>query len=139
MSEDDEWKRRAIQQDLAAHGLRAGRAGAPERIYRDEQGRVRLVERIVKSKMVKTHLTEDGQIFKVTITSVQAELREIKRQWDELAPKFTTEMLAKLVAILRAEDSTPRQTNAARLALKHIWRRRKDLRAAIRSAVPEMK
>ena len=130
MSDEDDWKQRAIQHDMAVFGARARRAGAEERQYVDEKGRVRLVEHIGKTNVVKTVLTEEGRISYVSVTSVKAELRAINRQWDEMAPRITPEMLVKFVAIMNAEGSTPRQKNAARIALGHIWRRRKDLGAA---------
>lgn len=139
MREEDDWKRQAIAHDMAVFGARARRAGAGERQYVDDKGRVRIVEHIGRAKVVKTFLTEEGQIFQVSITSVQSELRAINRQWDELAPRITPEMLEKIVAIVNAEGSTRRQKNASRIALGHIWRRRKDLRAEITRAVPEIK
>lgn len=139
MSEEDDWKQQAIQHDMAVFGARARRAGAEERQYIDDQGRVRLVEQIGKRRVVKTFLTEEGRISQVSITSVQSELRAINRQWDEMAPRITPEMLVKFVAVMKGADSTPRQQNAARIALGHVWRRRKDLRAEITRAVPDIK
>lgn len=139
MSEEDDWKRQAIQHDMAVFGARARRAGAEERQYVDDKGRVRLVEHIGKKNVVKTFLTDEGRISQVSITSVKTELRAINQQWDEMAPAITPEMLVKFVAVMNAADSTPRQRNAARIALGHIWRRRKDLQAEITRAVPDIK
>ena len=139
MSEEDDWKRQAIQHDMAVFGARAQRAGAEERQYVDNKGRVRLVEHIGKRRVIKTFLSEEGRISQVSITSVQSELRAINRQWDEMAPRITPEMLGKFVTVMKGADSTPRQQNAARIALGHIWRRREDLRAEITRAVPDIK
>lgn len=139
MNEEDDWKRQAIQHDMAVFGARARRAGAEERQYVDDKGRVRLIEHIGRTRVVKTYLTEEGTISHVALTRVKDELRKINQQWDELAPRFTSEMLAKLLSIVSSAESTPRQQNAARLALGHIWRRRKDFRADITRAVPDIK
>lgn len=139
MSDEDDWKQRAIQNDMAAFGARARRTGAAERKYVDDKGRVRLIEHIGKSRIVKTYLTEEGGISQVSITSVRDELRQINRQWDELAPLITTEALLKFVSVMNNAQSTPRQQTAVRVALRHIWRRRKDLRPEITRMVPEIK
>lgn len=139
MSDEDDWKQRAIQHDMAAFGARARRTGAEERKYVDDKGRVRLIEHIGRSRIVKTYLTEEGGISQVSITSVRDELRQINRQWDELAPLITTEALLKFVSVMNSAQSTPRQQTAVRVALRHIWRRRKDLRPKITRMVPEIK
>ena len=138
MTEEDDWKQKAIQHDMVVFGARARRAGAHEQRYVDDKGRVRLIEQIGRQKIVKTYLTEEGTISRVSITSVRDELREINRQWDEMAPRITSEMLTVFIARMNSADST-RQQNAAGLALGHIWRRRKDLRAEISRAVPDIK
>lgn len=139
MSDEDDWKQQAIQHDMAVFGARARRTGAEERRYADDKGRLRLIEHVGKTRIVKTYLTEKGAIAQVSVRSVRDELRAINRQWDELALRITPEMLGKFVAVMKGADSTPRQQNAARIALGHIWRRRKDLRAEITRAVPDIK
>lgn len=139
MSNEEERKRRAIQNELAVYAARARLEGADERTYVDDKGRVRLVEHIGKKRVVKTYVTEEGTISQVRITSVRDELREINQQWDEMAPRIASEMLEKLFARMNSADSTPREQTAVRLALGHIWRRRKDLRAEISRAVPDIK
>ena len=138
MSDEDDWKQRAIQHDMAAFGARARRTGAEERRYVDDKGRVRLIEHIGKTRIVKTYLTEKGTISQVSISSVRDELLEINRQWDEMATRITSEMLDKFISRLSSAD-TQREQNAVRIALGHIWRRRKDLRAEISRAVPDIK
>lgn len=138
MSDEDDWKQRAIQHDMAAFGARARRTGAEERRYVDDKGRVRLIEHIGKTRIVKTYLTEKGAIAQVSVTSVRDELREINRQWDEMAARITSEMLDRFISRLNSAD-TQREQSAVRIALGHIWRRRKDLRAEISRAVPDIK
>lgn len=138
MSDEDDWKQQAIQHDMAAFGARARRPGAEERRYVDDKGRVRLIEHIGKTRIVKTYLTEKGTISQVSISSVRDELLEINRQWDEMATRITSEMLDKFISRLSSAD-TQREQNAVRIALGHIWRRRKDLRAEISRAVPDIK
>lgn len=139
MSDEEDWKRQAIQHDMAVFGARARRQGAEERQYVDDAGRVRLIEHIGKNRVVKTYLSEDGRISEVSVTSVKAELQKINREWDELAPRITSEMLAKFASVMSGAESSPRQQNAARVALGHIWRRRKDLRTEISRLVPDIK
>lgn len=138
MSDEDDWKQQAIQHDMAAFGARARRTGGQERRYVDDKGRVRLIEHIGKTRIVKTYLTEKGTISQVSISSVRDELLEINRQWDEMATRITSEMLDRFISRLSSAD-TQREQNAVRIALGHIWRRRKDLRAEILRAVPDIK
>lgn len=138
MSREDDWKQQAIQHDLAVLGARARRAGAQERSYVDDKGRVRMIEQIGKRKIVRTYLSEDGLISRVSISSVSEELREINRQWDEMAPLITPEMLAKYISLLRSADD-PKRQHAVEIALGHIWRRRKDLRTELARLIPDIK
>jgi len=139
MSDEADWKQQAIQHDMAVFGARARRRGFEERQYADDAGRVRMIEHIGKTRVVKTYLSEDGRISEVSVTSVKAELEKINREWDELAPRITSEMLTKFAAVLSSTDSSPRQLNAVRVALGHIWRRRKDLRTEISRLIPDIK
>ncbi|MFO0575356.1 MAG: hypothetical protein U1A78_15295 [Polyangia bacterium] len=139
MSEENDWKQRAIQHDLAAFAARARRSGAQERRYTDEEGRLRLIEHVGRTKIIKTYLNEEGLIAQVTVTTVREELRQIREQWDEMAPKITSEMLAKLLVVVNDPDSTAKQQTSVRIALGHIWRRRKDLRAEITRVVPDIR
>lgn len=98
-----------------------------------------MIEHIGKTRVIKTYLSADGRISEVSVTSVKAELQKINREWDELAPRITSEMLAKFASVMSGAESSPRQQNAARVALGHIWRRRKDLRTEISRLVPDIK
>lgn len=139
MSREDDWKQQAIQHDMGVFGARARRAGAKETRIVDEKGRVRMIEQIGRTQIVRTYFSEEGTISQVRISSVREELREINRLWDQMAPRVTMEMLEKYVSRLVSAEDKSEEQRALQLAIGHIWRRRKDLRLVMSRIVPHIK
>ena len=135
MSDDDDSKQRALQHDMASFGAAAQRAGAVERRHSDDEGRVRLVEHYGRQRVVRTYLGEDGTIEHVSVSSKRQEMRVINRQWDELAARFSPELLSRLLAQFESNEGQQRHTTVL-MALEHIWRRRPDLRSMIEKVAP---
>ena len=124
-----------MQQDMASFGAAAQRAGGVERRYSDDEGRTRLVEHYGRQRVVRTYLGEDGTIEQVSVSSKRQEMRVINRQWDELAARFSPELLSRLLSRLESNDG-PQQHNTVFIALEHVWRRRPDLRSMIDRVAP---
>lgn len=135
MSDDEDWKQRALQHDMARFGAAAKRAGAVERRHSDDEGRVRLVEHYGRQRVVRTYLGEDGTILRVSVSSNRQEMRVINRQWDELAASFSPELLSRLLSRLESHEGQQQHTTVL-MALEHIWRRRPDLRSMIEKVAP---
>ena len=128
--DEDDWKRRAIANDMLAFSSQGQKPSDYVREAYEEDG-TRLVERYGKKKVWRYQYSPDGDLIQVVVTTIKQEWAEINSQWDSLAQQITTAHLAEYeIAITKLGESP------VRFALNHIWRRRPDLRAEIKRRFP---
>ena len=128
--DEDDWKQRAIANDMLAFSSLGQKPSDFVREAFEEDG-TRLVERYGKKKVWRYQYSPDGDLIQVVVTTVKQEMAEINRQWDSVAQEITTANLAEYeIAITKLGESP------VRFALNHIWRRRPDLRAEIKRRFP---